>query len=285
MQKSKILRKIWYKLSSKQRFAIRKWYYFPIDSYDLLTKKRHPMVPPRGAIYTGSAANAVNFLKQGLYQLDLLKELTPLNPQSSVLDIGSGIGRTAIALTTYLKDGGSYDGFDVVKSGVDWCNKKIKSSSAPFTFIYTPIFNDLYNNTGVQANTFVFPYPSHSFDIVFSFSVFTHMQIDEIENYLKEIHRVLNNKGVCLSTFFTYTDETEMHISQNQTFSFPVLKDQYRLMNTNVKSGNIAIHQNLLRQLIDRSGLHIIELIDGNWKSPNNTTVGEYQDIVIFKRK
>ncbi len=243
------------------------------------------MVPPRGAIYTGSAASAVNFLKQGLYQLDLLKELTPLNPQSSVLDIGSGIGRTAIALTTYLKNGGSYDGFDVVKSGVDWCKKKIKSPLVPFTFKYIPIYNDLYNDTGAQANTFDFPYPNRSFEIIFSFSVFTHMQIDEIENYLKEIHRVLEDGGVCLSTFFTYTDETEEYISQNKSFSFPILKDQYRLMNTNVKSGNIAIHQNLLRQLIDRSDLHIIELINGKWKSPNPVTVGEYQDIVIFKRK
>ncbi|WP_430613775.1 class I SAM-dependent methyltransferase [Flavobacterium sp. JP2137] len=286
MQKSKTLRSLWYKLSSNQRYTIRKWYYLPIDTYDLLLGKRHPMVPPRGYIYTGSSANASAYLEQGLYQLELLQQTVALKPNHKVLDIGSGIGRTAIALTQFLNNGGSYDGFDVVPKGVDWCNQKVFSDTAPFRFKYIPIYNDLYNNSGEKACTFVFPYQNHSFDVVFSFSVFTHMQIEEIENYFREIHRVLDDHGSCFSTFFTYTSEEEAHIHQHPTFPFPIVKGQYRLMNDNVKSGNIAIHQDLLTQMLHRSGLEVVEIINGNWKSTEaqNQPI-EYQDIVVFRKK
>lgn len=286
MQKSKHLRSIWYRLSSNQRYAIRKWLYFPIDTYDLLTGKRHPMVPPRGYIYTGSAANADNYLRQGEYQLELLKEKTHLKPNDKVLDIGSGIGRTAIALTQFLKQGGTYDGFDVVKKGVDWCTERIQSPTVPFTFKYIPLYNDLYNESGSEARSFVFPYKENSFNVVFSFSVFTHMRIEEIENYFREIKRVLNDTGICFSTFFTYTDNTELQISQKQPFSFPFQKNGYRLMNKNVESGNIAIHRDTLIQMLERSGLDVIDVIDGYWKSTEqNHNLREYQDIVLFKKR
>ena len=49
-------------------------------------------------------------------------DLGGLKPEHRVLDIGSGIGRVAIPLTEYLNEKGSYEGFDVVELGVNWCN-------------------------------------------------------------------------------------------------------------------------------------------------------------------
>ena len=66
-----------------------------------------------------------NYIKQSNHQLILLKDEINLMPDDSVLDIGSGIGRTAISLTGYLNSNSKYEGFDVVKKGVDWCNSKI----------------------------------------------------------------------------------------------------------------------------------------------------------------
>lgn len=43
------------------------------------------------------------------------------------MDIGSGIGRTAVPLTKFLNPDARYEGFDVVKKGVKWCNAKIKT--------------------------------------------------------------------------------------------------------------------------------------------------------------
>lgn len=148
------LRKIWYSLSSNQRFFIRRLYYFPKDTWDLISGKRHKYVPPRGYIYTGSPANAQDYLEQGLNQVRLLTEYAGLKPDHRVLDIGSGIGRTAIALTGFLNENGSYEGFDVVKTGVTWCNTRIHRDFPNFNFRYVPLFNDLYNTATLKATDF-----------------------------------------------------------------------------------------------------------------------------------
>lgn len=279
------LRNFWYSLSPNQRFLIRRIYYLPIDCLDKLRGRNHKYVPPRGSIYTGSAGSAINFLKQSHHQLNLLKNEIDLKPNDSILDIGSGIGRTAISLSTYLNKEGRYDGFDVVKKGVDWCKKTIGKDFSNFHFKYIPLFNDLYNTSTSKADNFIFPYQDKSFDKVFSFSVFTHMQINEIQNYFKEINRVLKPNGIAFSTFFLYDDNSEAHISTSNTFKFTIKKDNYRLMNDKVKSGNIAIHKDKLNQMLSQENLSIVKIIDGFWKDPSKYfETAEYQDILVFKK-
>ncbi|WP_323789425.1 class I SAM-dependent methyltransferase [Psychroserpens sp.] len=278
------LRKFWYSLSPKHRFFIRRLYYFPIDLLDKIQGKRHKYVPPRGSIYTGSPANAEAYIDQGQRQLMLLKNHIDLKPNDEILDIGSGIGRTAIALTEYLESDGVYKGFDVVKLGVDWCNSKIGKDFSNFEFKYVPLFNDLYNTSNLRAEEFVFPYEKDAFTKIFSFSVFTHMQIGEIQNYFKEICRVLKTDGLAFSTFFLYDDSNENHISTENKFKFPIKKNGYRLMNEDVKSGNIAIHKNTLKTMLNKENLDLVEIIDGFWKDKSNYSKNaSYQDIVVFK--
>lgn len=285
MRKNNLLRNLWYSLSSRQRYIVRRIYYFPIDLYDKLTGKRKKGVPPRGYIYTGSASSsAENFLQQGIHQLELLKNNIELKPDDFVLDIGSGIERTAIALTKYLNNVGRYDGFDVVEKGVIWCNSKIKCDFSNFNFKYTPIYNDLYNDSGSKATDFIFPYHDNYFDKIFSFSVFTHMQIDEIEHYLTEIKRVLKPDGICLSSFFLYDHDIENYISNRETFNFPIDRNGFKLMNETTKSGNIAIGKTRLKKMLIQNDIKLVKIIDGFWKDEiNDNKKIEYQDLVIFK--
>lgn len=280
------LRRFWYSLSPKHRFLIRRLYYFPSDFLDKIRGKRHKYVPPRGSIYTGSPANAESYIDQGNRQLVLLKKHINLKPNDKILDIGSGIGRTAIALTMYLEPEGIYKGFDVVKLGVDWCNSKIGKVFSNFEFKYVPLFNDLYNTSALKAEDFVFPYENNAFNKVFSFSVFTHMQINEIQNYFKEIHRVLKHDGLAFSTFFLYDTTNENQISTLNKFKFPIKKNGYRLMNEDVKSGNIAIHKDTLKTMLLKEKMEIVDIIDGFWKDKSKySKQGSYQDIVVFKKQ
>lgn len=282
----KKVRNIWYLLSSKQRFIIRRLYYYPIDIYEKIRGKRHKYVPPRGYIYTGSPANSQKYIDQSNHQLRLLKNQINLIPDDFVLDIGSGVGRTAISLSGYLNSDSRYEGFDVVKKGVDWCNSKISKDYPNFNFKFIPLFNDLYNNSKLKAENFIFPYENEFFDKIFTFSVFTHMQINEIQNYFKEINRVLKDDGLVFSTFFLYDNENEEYISKKEDFNFPFKKNGFRLMNNKVKSGNIAIHKNKLNDLLNNENLIIVKIIDGFWKSNcKNPESKEYQDIVIFKKQ
>ncbi|CAN0289068.1 unnamed protein product, partial [Chrysoparadoxa australica] len=99
---SNSLRKVWYNLSPNQRYLVRRLYYLPVDVLDQLRGKRHKYVPPRGKIYTGSPADAANYIQQGTLQVDILKKYAGLEANHRVLDIGSGVGRTAIGLTSFL---------------------------------------------------------------------------------------------------------------------------------------------------------------------------------------
>lgn len=275
-----LLRNIYYRLSPGMRLIGRKIVFSPVDIFNTVIGKRHKYEPPKGDIYIGSG----DFVLRGVHQLELLKSYINLRPEDSVLDIGSGIGRTAVALTQYLNKNGKYDGFDVVEKGVKWCNKKIKKDYPNFNFIYVPLKNDLYNNRKREAQNFKFPYKDNSFNKIFLFSVFTHMSVKEISHYLCEIKRVLKPGGLCLATFFIYTSLNEEMIASNNGFSFSVKCGNYRLMSNKVKSANIALKDELLDELLLKSKLKKIKTIEGFWKeniAKNNLI--DFQDIVILK--
>jgi SAM-dependent methyltransferase len=163
---------LYYLLPASLRLFARRLYFLPIDTFDYLTGKRPDGVPPRGKIFIGHG----DYVKVGERYLTNFKELCGLKPDHAVLDIGCGIGRMAVPLTRYLNEKGSYDGFDIVKSGIDWCNKHIATKYPNFRFQYTGLYNQLYNTSDkVDASNFIFPYTNAKFDFVFLTSVFTHM--------------------------------------------------------------------------------------------------------------
>ncbi|HEY3789363.1 MAG TPA: class I SAM-dependent methyltransferase [Urbifossiella sp.] len=132
-----------------------------------------------------------------------------LKPHHRVLDVGCGIGRMARPLTAYLDRSGSYEGFDVVGVGIDWCRRTITPRFPNFRFQRANVFSPGYHPRGLyEGADYVFPFPDNSFDFVFLTSVFTHMRPAEVANYAREIGRVLKLGGKCLSTFFLQTPET-----------------------------------------------------------------------------
>ena len=78
----------------------------------------------------------------------------------------------------------------------------------------------LYNQDDLSATQFTFPYKAKSFDVIFLFSVFTHMLPDEIEHYLKEISRMLKPGGICLTTLFLYEDSESDYFVYTNKFQF-----------------------------------------------------------------
>ncbi|QLK35236.1 hypothetical protein H0H25_02560 [Flavobacterium psychrophilum] len=48
----------------------------------------------------------------------------------------------AIPFTNYLSTTGKYEGFDIVKIGIDWCTKNISSRFPNFNFKLIPLKND-----------------------------------------------------------------------------------------------------------------------------------------------
>ena len=149
-------------------------------------------------------------------------EVGGLRPGDRVLDVGCGVGRMALALTSYLEPGGSYEGFDIVGPGVEWCRVHITPRFPRFRFRKADVFNASYNPRGRCADAeYAFPYPDASFDFVFLTSVFTHMLPEGVENYVYEIARVLKPGGRCFLTFFLWNEEAAALVRAGKAaFSF-----------------------------------------------------------------
>src|SRR5262249_45691230 len=165
------------------------------------------MVPPDELNFVGCGS----FRKIGDEFLQHFINVGGLKSDHRVLDVGCGIGRMAIPLTQYLSPKGSYDGFDIVDFGIEWCRQYIGDKYPNFRFQMADICNKTYHPAGrYDASVYRFPYPNESFDFVFLTSVFTHMMPAEFENYLAEIARVLKPGGRVFSTFFLQTVESAL---------------------------------------------------------------------------
>lgn len=231
-------------------------------------------------IYTGGG----DFKRIGKIQLGYFQQYCGLKPESHVLDIGSGMGRSAVALTSFLNEIGRYEGFDVVKRGVDWCKRNITSRFSNFRFQYIPLNNDLYRQSGEAPEKFRFPYPDRAFDLIIVNSVFTHMVAEEVAHYFSEMSRVIKEGGIIYATFFLYTENAE---NFPKGFSFPFDLGDYRLMDKTVKSANVAYKESYLkRELVQKNGFTIKYFFRGSWWG--NTEGGEgkkeFQDLVILEK-
>jgi ubiquinone/menaquinone biosynthesis C-methylase UbiE len=271
---------LYYLLPAPIRLLARRLYYLPVDSYDCISGKRIDSVPPRGKIFIGHG----DYVKQGEKFLTYFRELAGLKPNHAVLDVGCGIGRMAVPLTRFLNDTGSYDGFDIVKSGIDWCNKHISTTYPNFRFRYTGLYNQLYNTSDkVLASNFIFPYPDAKFDFVFLTSVFTHMLPAEVEHYINEISRVMKSGATCLMSFFVVNCESEdLMIKQPTHMNFPYNKGFYRLHSSQVDTANVAYDEEWLLEKLENAGLKMNEIKYGQWCGRDNYF--DYQDLLICSK-
>ena len=93
------------------------------------------------------------------WMLEQVEGMIKKESDFKVLDIGCGIGRMAAPLATFLSPEGSYDGTDIVKDGIDWCNEKINSKYPNFRFWLDDIYNSRYNPNGLyKASEYEFPF-------------------------------------------------------------------------------------------------------------------------------
>jgi SAM-dependent methyltransferase len=225
---------------------------------------------------------------------DALVEVSGLRAGERVLDVGCGAGRLAAPLLDHLGPEGSYEGFDRDASRIDWCNEHIAPLHPGFRFQAVSVFNSSRQKGILPAGELAFPYPEADFDLVFLFSVFTHMLPDGVERYLAEIGRVLKPGGRTVITWFLLNDESrqaldEQHDERRGSASnahqarlnhdFGV----YRVSDRARPEAVVAFDEEFALDTYARSGLEVDHPIRyGSWIGREDTLLN--QDLVVARR-
>jgi SAM-dependent methyltransferase len=231
---------------------------------------REGIIPPTRLWWMVGATS--DFYSSGRGLFDLLVTHGRTSPHSAVLDVGCGLGKTAIHFATYLQSPGFYEGFDIEKPSIDWCVKAISSRFPLMRFKHINLYSEMYNrSTGADASTLGFPYESSTFDLVFLASVFTHMFDAQLENYLREISRVLKPGGRCFATYYLLNDEKRAGIAAKTsafTFSHPFRGSYIECLHP--PEAAVAHEQARVHELVMEAGLTLTVLPRyGAWATSN----------------
>lgn len=253
-----------------------------LDGLDLVFGRRDELVPPRSMIFVGDG----DFKAVGSEFSGYFIDLCGLKPDHRVLDVGCGIGRMAVPLTRYLSQSGSYEGFDIVNSGIDWCRRRITPAFPNFQFRMADVYNKHYNpHGGCKPSEYRFPHENGSFNLVFATSVFTHMMPGDVENYLSEISRVLAPGGRCLITYFLLNGESLacLHAGAS-TLDFSVERGVCRTINSDTPEEAVAYDEEYVTGLYGKNRLSVAAPVRyGSWCGRDNFM--SYQDVIIASKK
>lgn len=260
----------------------------PVDAVERVFGGRQELVPPRRIRHVGQRGD---FVRGGLAWRRRLVEGLDMKPDEDLLDIGCGVGRVAIALTDYISESGSYEGFDVVPRGIAWCQSQITPRYPNFHFRAVDVHSRQYNPIGGDpAGGFTFPYRDNSFDIAIAVSVFTHMRPDGVLRYLEEAHRVLRPGGRIVATFFL-TDQAVLDLLAEGGGDFSldyevtdVSGRTFRASDPNVPEYNVGLDLQEVLGYYAEAGLK--PAVHRGWWSgcEERQPHVDYQDIVIARK-
>jgi SAM-dependent methyltransferase len=147
------------------------------------------------------------FLASGRKEAQRLIDRCGLTSETRILDIGCGVGRLAIGILSLMEKPPRYWGLDVDTHSVRWCKRHIEAKQSRFQFDRVNALNRRYNPSGVDLEaSFRLPYENASFELVYLYSVFSHMMPKDVELYLAQFHRLLTTTGEIFLTNFVETN-------------------------------------------------------------------------------
>jgi SAM-dependent methyltransferase len=242
------------------------------DAVDAARGRTDALTPPRRLRdYVGDS----DFKATGEEFLGHFRRLAGLQPRDRVLDIGCGIGRMARVLVPVLQPPGSYDGFDIVASGIEWCQAHYVQTPVPFAFHHADLRNAAYKAGGTQAAVdYRFPFDNGSFDLAVATSLFTHVLADVADNYLAQAARVLVPGGRLFSTWMLLAGD-DRGLRRTATGSPTAVGDPA------VPEAMAAYDESWLRARAGAHGLEIATIERGSWPAHG---AGSFQDLVLAYR-
>ena len=144
-----------------------------------------------------SAVLAEDFILEGQQAFLAIKDMleqngVKLGNDTKFLEFGVGCGR--IARHFFGTDVGSFCGTDVDNQMISWCSNVLSKSDSRFVFFK----NDYLPPLAIEEQ---------SLDVVFSISVFTHMQMETQDAWFCEMARIIKHGGYLLISIIEKSKE------------------------------------------------------------------------------
>jgi len=223
----------------------------------------------------------------------LLRIYGRITRNSSVLEIGCGLGRIAFPLRYILSSEGSYDGFEICENKVRFLEQTFHQAYPNFRFLWANVHNTYYNPNGkILAANYRFPYPSSSFDIVFAASVFTHLLPEATAPYCAESANVLRPGGRCVFSFFLL-DNYRPGQPRPLGFSRPIFNFDHSYGDYGSDFATVvpenpeqmtAYSLGMIERFAHEAGLELDQPpVPGLWSGSSQTWAGA-QDVVVLRR-
>lgn len=225
------------------------------------------------------------FEMSGAEFMSYCRLLLELRPEERVLDIGCGCGLLALHLRDYLGERGRYTGLDIHGPSIEWCRRRIAAARPNFEFARIDVRSAAYNPGGLHAaEEFSFPFDGGGFDAVLLKSVFTHMLPGGVENYLKEVARLLSARGRALATFFLLNPRQEALAREGlNSIDFKYGEGVWRHAYRESPESAVAYGEDFILGLLGRHGLRLrAPVIYGSWSG-----FGEglsFQDMLLLEK-
>jgi len=161
-------------------------------------------VPPRHLIKRVHGLDRVDlFLRSGRQSVRDLRTILSevgrdLDKFERVLDFGCGCART-IRWLLEMPESASLFGTDIDPEAIEWCQNSIRRAKFTVNSLEPPS-----------------PYADSSFDLVFLFSVFTHLDEGQQSQWLRELVRITRQKAVILITTHGECARSQMGLSEKE---------------------------------------------------------------------
>lgn len=232
---------------------------------------------------SGPFGSKEKFLRSAFEYFYHLRVLTKVSPSHRVLDYGCGLARLAFPFSAYLDpERGSYTGVDIDASCIAH-NRSVFDSYANIDFHHADIYNKMYNRTGKPTHILRDLDVGGPFDLIFLFSVFTHILPEDCDTVLEFLIRRMSDHGELLSSWFLLNDGAREAIAagvSSRKFAHPygeAMTDTPKL-----PEGAIAYEEDKVRERFQRAGFKDVEIHYGLWRGNVDSMV--WQDVVIVRR-
>lgn len=192
---------------------------------DECVRLRHlPLPPAHMRQCTAEFRDDEYFVASAEREVRKLVEHCGLGSDSRIFEIGCGSGRLPVGLISTDRSMVNYVGVDVDVEAVRWCERWISSEHPTFQFVHIDVHNERYNPRGAIRldDRFRFEVADQSYDLIYLYSVFTHMRIDDINVYLREFKRILAPEGRVLLTAYLENDVPDVTVNP------PEYRQEYR---------------------------------------------------------